>query len=289
MAEAKAFDPARVPVQPAATLMLLDDRPELEVLLLRRRAASDFVPGMYVFPGGRVDAEDAADEAVALCRGLEATEANARLGVARDGLGFWVAAIRETLEEAGVLFAAHAPDGRALDLTDAETAARVEALRIAVDRGHELLAEGARDAGFSLSLDTIHYVARWITPEGPTRRYDTRFFLAAMPAGQHASHDDDEAVDSLWAKPADALDRFASGVWPMFPPTVGMLRLLASYPSRDAAVAAAARAARGPEWPAKLATEGESWRIVLPADPDYEATPPGEIDAWVRLPAAPRL
>jgi len=285
MADAPAFDPARVPVRPAATLLLLDDRPELEVLLLRRRAASDFVPGMYVFPGGGVDAEDASDDARALCRGLDAVEADALLGLAEGGLGFWVAAIRETLEEAGVLLAAD--DAGALDPERAVTAARVARLRASVDGGHQRLAEGIGAAGWTLPLDAIHYVARWITPLGPTRRYDARFFLAPMPAGQEARHDEDEAVDSLWAKPAEALAHFESGAWPMMPPTVGMLRLLAGYPSRDAVVAAAARAARGPEEPAKLVTEGRNWRVVLPADPDYGATPGGEIDAWVRLPAAP--
>jgi 8-oxo-dGTP pyrophosphatase MutT (NUDIX family) len=99
--------PADVPVRPAATVMIVDDRPDLHVRLLRRRAGSEFVGGMDVFPGGGVDPGDAAPEVGAVCAGLSDATASRRLGLERGGLAYWVAAARETFEEAGVLFARH--------------------------------------------------------------------------------------------------------------------------------------------------------------------------------------
>src|SRR5215468_2135462 len=97
-----AASPSPISVRPAATVMVVDDRPDLHVLLLRRRAASQFVPGMDVFPGGGVDPHDAA---AAEAGDLDDARASARLGIARGGLAYWTAAARETFEEAGLRLA----------------------------------------------------------------------------------------------------------------------------------------------------------------------------------------
>ncbi len=231
-----AVSPAEVPVRPAATVMIVDDRPDLHVLLLRRRAGSAFVPGMDVFPGGGVDAHDAASDD----DGLDDAAASARLRVANGGLAYWVAAARETLEEASI----------------------------------------------ALALDSLCYAAHWITPPGPPRRYDTRFFLAALPPGQVAVADREEAVDAQWVRPAQALADFGSGARAMLPPTVGMLRILASYSSAAELVRAAAHAEAAPDRRVRLASGGKTWSVLLPDEPAH-AAPAGwrvsEIDAWVRL------
>ena len=277
--------PAGVPVRPAATIMLLADRPDLHVLLLRRRAGSAFVGGMMVFPGGGVDAADAEPAVEACCTGLDDRAASQRLGVARGGLAYWVAAVRETFEEAGVLLAVDARSGRALDFSSHEVGQRFATLRADVDAGRMRLADVVRAEGLRLSVDAIHYTARWITPVGPPRRYDTRFFVAALPAGQTAVHDDREAVDSEWRRPADALASFRSRELSMLPPTVGMLRILAGFSHAKDVVAAAAAQEDDPDQPARLTGDLDSggWRVLLPGDSDYETAPTLEQRAWVRL------
>jgi len=216
--------------------MVVDDRPDLHVLLLRRRAASQFVPGMDVFPGGGVDPHDAA---AAEAGDLDDARASARLGIARGGLAYWTAAARETFEEAGL----------------------------------------------RLAIDALHYAARWITPPGPPRRYDTRFFAAALPAGQTAVADRAEAVHAEWVRPAQALADLAAGARAMLPPTAGMLRILASYPSAAELLRAAARAESAPDQVVRLATDGKGWTVLLPGEPVDAATSAriAEMEAWVRL------
>ncbi len=274
--------PAAVPVRPAATIMLLDDRPDLHVLLLRRRAGSAFVGGMSVFPGGGVDPADAEPAVETCCAGQGDARASRRLGLSRGGLAYWVAAVRETFEEAGVLLAVDAASGRPPDLASPAAQQRFATLRAEVDAGRARFADAVRAEGLRLSVDAIHYTARWITPEGPPRRYDTRFFVAALPAGQTPVHDDREAVHSEWRRPADALARFARGELALLPPTVGMLRILAGFSQAADAVAAAAAQEDGPDRAARLVGEGASWRVVLPGDSDYE-TAAQEPRAWVRL------
>jgi hypothetical protein len=132
-------------------------------------------------------------------------------------------------------------------------------------------------------MDRIHYAARWITPVGPPRRYDTRFFVAALPAGQTPLHDAREAVHSEWLPPAQALTQFARGSLAMLPPTVGMLRILAGFARARDAMAAAAAHEDGADRPARITSDGEGWRVLLPGDADYDSAPAQEMRAWVRL------
>jgi len=278
---------AHVPVRSAATVMVVDDRPDLQVLLLRRRAGSEFVGGMSVFPGGGVDPHDADPEVAALCDGLDDVAASARLGLAEDGLAYWVAAVRETFEEAGVLFARHEEDGRPLDPAEPGAAERLAADRRAVDAGETRLADVVRDARLRLAVDAMHYTAQWITPVGPPRRYDTRFFVTAMPKGQTPVADRREAVDSEWVRPADALASYARGERAMLPPTLGMLRLLASYPDSETLIAAALRDERRSDRPVRMAVQGrDRFHILLPGE-SADDVPPGatilDTEAWVRL------
>jgi len=209
-----------VAIRDAATVMLVrdDEAGALEVFMLRRNLQSDFVGGAYVFPGGGVDDHDRYSDLEAVCEGRSDAAASGQLGIDSGGLAFWVAAIRESFEEAGVLLAYDGDDLVRFD--DPATEARFAAHRTAVDGGERRLVDVCRAEGLRLAVDTMYYFSHWITPEGPTRRYDTRFFVARAPAGQVPLHDDREVIANLWIRPSEALARYEAGDYEMIFPTV---------------------------------------------------------------------
>ncbi len=240
-----------VTLRDAATVMLIRDAIDedgadaIEVCMLRRNLASEFVAGVYVFPGGSVDPADRGQAAADLSRDLTDAQASAILGVESGGLSFWVAALRECFEEAGVLVAERdgsgGPDGGGagtlLDTSDPEVGRRFAAYRDAVNEGSLRLADVCRAENLRLATDTVHYVSHWITPELAPRRYDTRFFVTVAPAGQIASHDDGETIDTIWVRPADALAREVAGNIELLPPTIANLRSLEGFRSTTEAMA----------------------------------------------------
>lgn len=231
-----APDPVVVP-RPAATVMLLRDGTEgLEVLLLRRASSTPFVPGAHVFPGGAVDEADLPDEASDVVRGRTADEADRLLGVDGGGRAFFLAAVRECLEEAGIVLARRA-DGSPVTGED-PLFDQLPALRIALEAETRTLVDVLVEHDLHIALDDLAYVARWITPEPSPRRYDARFFAAAMPEGQQAGADGWEAVDAGWWSPSGALSDWQAGRIDLIEPTVASLELLAAYPSAAAAMAA---------------------------------------------------
>lgn len=270
----ESFDPTTVPVKPAATVLLLRDADAgMEVFMLRRTMNAVFAGGMYVFPGGRVDDADHADELEPICDGLDDPTASAKLQIERGGLAYWVAAIRECFEEAGVLLARHAGEvGDVVRFDDPEVAARFERERSAVYAGERPLAALCADERLLLTAGGIHYVSHWITPVGERRRFDTRFFLARAPHAQEPLHDDGETIESLWVRPEEALDRFHSGDLGMFPPTVRNLESLIDHDSADDALAAAAEVGPPPTILPKLRIddEGKVLGIAEPGDPGYD-------------------
>ena len=238
-----------VTVRDAATVLLVRDGERgLEVAMLRRRLDSGFVPGAYVFPGGAVDPGDRSLRWEARCTGHDDASASAVLGVPAGGLAFWVAAVRECFEEAGLLLARH-EDGRPLHLGDAVVAERFDRHRRAVDHGEVDLLDVVADERLHLPLGELHYFAHWITPELAPRRYDTRFFVGRAPEGHLLTHDGDETIAALWARPADALDRFSAGGFDLIRPTEHSLEILSAYPDADAVLAAAAAGPAGMETP----------------------------------------
>jgi 8-oxo-dGTP pyrophosphatase MutT (NUDIX family) len=264
---ADLIDPADVPVRPAATVMLvrdaIDGEPGVEVFMLRRTTNAAFGAGMYVFPGGRVDGVDGADEIAPFCEGLDDAAASRQLGVDHGGLAYWVAAVRECFEEAGVLLAEPRGGG---------------ALRLRNEDRHEVhdsslsLVELCRRDNLVLDLSTTHYVDHWITPVGEQRRFDTRFFLSEMPNDQVPLHDDKETVESLWVRPAEALRMQADGELTMMPPTMVNLRFLMPHATAAAALAAGAAVERPPCTLPKLRRDetGRMIGIAMPGDPDYD-------------------
>lgn len=236
-----------IPVRPAATVMLLrDTEGGLEVFMLRRTTAAAFAGGMYVFPGGRVDPADG-----------EGDEA------------FVVAAIRECYEECGVLLAADA-DGRMVD--DGHPAL---AHRDGVHDGTVDVRALAGEHGLRLLTDSLPWVSHWITPKGETtRRFDTRFFVAASPVGQTSHHDDSETVASMWVRPADALRQFEAGELQLMPPTVANLRFLSAHHDVAAAMAAAWEVGTPPCILPKIrVVDGRMAGIAMPGDADYDSLP----------------
>jgi 8-oxo-dGTP pyrophosphatase MutT (NUDIX family) len=245
----------------------------LEVLMVRRNLRSDFVGGAYVFPGGAVDPLDGGAEAEALCAGRSDAEASALLGQPAGGLAYWVAVVRETFEEAGLLLAAR-PDGPALLAGDPGEEARLAAARVAVNDGSRRFLDLCRDEGLRLAVGDIHYFAHWITPRGAPRRYDTRFFVAAAPDGQIAAHDAGETIADVWIAPAEALARHRAGEIEIIFPTIRNLQAISRFSTSDALLAAAARASSAvPAIEPRVVADGNGMRIVLPGDTGYEEAP----------------
>jgi len=279
------YDPESIAIRSAATVLILADRPDLQVLMLKRNARSIFVGDMWVFPGGAVDPEDGTPEADAVVEGLTDTQASKSLGIDKGGVAFWVAALRETFEEAGILLARTPGDDRLVDLSPSDTEERFATYRAGVNAGEVDFVSMVREQGLVLDGSGVHYVSRWVTPLGAPRRYDTRFFVTAMPEGQQALHDDDEAVHHEWIRPAEALALNESDEMLMMTPTVSMLNRLCRF--RDAAEAITA-AAGGTEDHNEMVRirygiEGPG-RIAWPDDRDYGQADPRAESGMVRWP-----
>lgn len=229
-----------VPVRPAATVMLVRDGADgLEVFMMQRTLSAVFARGHYVFPGGKVDDADHGSVFEPICDGLDDAGASARLGIERGGLAWFVAALREVFEEAGVLLARPADGDEVVPLDDPVVADRYNIARHAIHDGEISLADFCADERLLLLADRIHLVDHWLTPVGERRRFDTRFFLAAAPPAQRPLHDDKETIASRWVLPADALQMWRRGELQMFPPTVASLDFLARHADVDEAIGTA--------------------------------------------------
>ena len=254
----------------AATVMLVRDVDDgMEVFMLRRNLKSDFVGGAYVFPGGAVDEADRHADLEAVCEGRSDDEASVLLNVDRGGLAYWVAAIRESYEEAGVLLAYNL-DGDVISFAADDMAERFRVHRKAVDSGDLRLIEVCELEHLRLAVDQIHYFSHWITPVGPPRRYDTRFFVAAAPAEQVPLHDDRETIASLWVRPADALARHRAGELDMIMPTISNLEAIVRFNRSSELLEAAAAIGEIPAILPRIANVGDGVRILLPGDDGYD-------------------
>jgi 8-oxo-dGTP pyrophosphatase MutT (NUDIX family) len=245
----------------------------LEVLMVRRNLKSDFVGGAYVFPGGAVDLADGGTEAEALCAGRSDAEASALLGFPSGGLAYWVAVVRETFEEAGLLLARR-EHGPALLAGDQGEESRLAAARLRVNDGSLRFLDLCRQEGLRLSVDRIHYFAHWITPRGAPRRYDTRFFVAAAPPGQRAAHDAGETIAEVWITPEEALARHRAGDIEVIFPTIRNLQAIGRFDTSTELLNAAAQASSVPAIEPRVIADGNGMRIVLPGDEAHVATTP---------------
>lgn len=254
--------------RPAATVTLVRDTPRgFEVLMMQRNFQSVFMPGMHVFPGGAVDQHDSSEEIAALCTGLDDVQASRKLGIAGGGLAYWIAAIRESFEEAGILLACN-DQGEIVTLEDTVRAERFHSYRSRVEHGEHPLSEMLRDESLQLPLQQMTYFSHWITPIGAPRRYDTRFFVAAAPEAQKPLHDNRETINHVWVRPGEALDKNKQKQFDMRTPTVHTLRLFAEHDSVASLVKRMQALGNIPVIEPRIAKSG---RRVLPGDAEYEA------------------
>ena len=257
---------ATASVRPASTVVLLRERDELEVFLVRRHDRIAFMGGAHVFPGGSVDVSDGASVIGGVCDGIE-TVSNRMPDLPRDrAVAFHVAAVRELFEEAGVILARH--DGAMLAV-DASIAPFAEYRRELI-AGRLALRDIAVAEAVTLALDALTYFAHWITPESEPRRFDTRFFVAIAPDGQDAAHCEHETTDGVWLTPSDALARCRAGEIALPPPTWTTLRQIERH-ARAADVIAWARDRHVRSVQPMVIERGTARVIVLPGDPLHPA------------------
>jgi 8-oxo-dGTP pyrophosphatase MutT (NUDIX family) len=251
--------PEIAPAREAATVVLLRDAPEgLEVFMVKRHGLSDVLGGAYVFPGGKVDRADTDPQFIeqldAPQDGLHAALGEAELGRAAAA-GLFVAACRETFEEAGVLLAS----GVGEEL--------VREARTHASQGLSFADIVAR-LGMRLEWGNLVPWARWITPNVPAminKRFDARFFVAAMPGNQAALHDNHEATESFWLRPRVALEQYWAREINLAPAQIMSLAALARQRS-VAEVLGAARGSRPPVIQPEPFMHEQSRAIAFPGD-----------------------
>jgi len=277
MPETFSFDPPAepAPIRDAATVIVLRDGPHgVESLLLQRHGRSGFAADAWVFPGGVVDAPDAALPPPRWT-GIDPVARAARFQATPERtLALHVAAVRETFEESGLLLASR-PDGSAVDIEAASVAAMRRRLADRDDpAGAAEFNAWLAEEDLVLELGRLEYWARWITPVWEKRRYDTRFFLARAPEGQVAAFDDVETTGQHWIRARDALAAAERRELHMIYPTIKNLEALAEacgdVGGIDAAFACAAAMERiGTVLPHFEPTDDGGFRVLHPDDPDY--------------------
>lgn len=224
------------PTRDAATIVLLRDGADgIEAYLMRRQSTMKFAPGVYVFPGGKVQRSDLkVDEWV----GPTAAEWGERFGCDADAArGLVVAAVRETFEESGILLAGPDADTVVADTSSPE----LQAARLALENGEYGFAEFLAEHGLVLRADLVGAWSHWITPTFEPRRYDTRFFVAALPAGQVVGELPGEADRAAWMPVTRALAALEEGEAAMLPPTAITCREVSEHSAGGILEAAAAR------------------------------------------------
>jgi len=255
--------------RPAATLILVRDQDAgMEVLMIRRAQSAAFVGGAHVFPGGAIDAADAAAELAAHCDGLDDIEASRLLNVSQGGLAFWIAAMRECFEEAGLLLA-HDKNTAYADLNHPQHAPAFAQWRVLVREGRASLADLCREHGLRLATGRLAYFSHWITQPGRPRRFDTRFFVAEAPAAQTPSPDNSETVGHLWIRPSEALERHRRGEMHLVFPTIKTLESIARFANAAALMEYARTPREMRAMSPRSASSRDGAKLLVPGDYAY--------------------
>jgi 8-oxo-dGTP pyrophosphatase MutT (NUDIX family) len=251
---------APAPAHPSATVMLVrDGRAGLEVFMMARTRPMDGAMGALVFPGGKVDAEDHAPE----WQGLD-------VPAARPERAFWIAAVRETFEEAGILIARQAAP------PSMPVAAGLAARLVADQRDHLLdrattFLAIMTGAGLEPALEAMVPFAHWRTPIDLPKRFDTHFFLVTAPSEQEARHDGREMAECRWVAPGAVMAEAAAGKRTLVPATRLNLELLSESPTVAEAFTAARQRTIVTVMPESIRTEA-GWRVRIPAGAGYRTT-----------------
>lgn len=261
----------------ATVLMLRELGGELEVLMMRRGAGLAFMAGMWVFPGGRVDASDSEPairarvppQARRCCSGRLCTSQGEPLGD-DEALALLVAACRETFEESGVLLARDR-DGAPCD---ARRTARLQEARATVSGNAAAFGALLEQEDLYLDVAPLVYWSHWITPSLEPRRFDTRFFAIAVPPDQAASADRGELTEHAWIRPAAVHEAIERREIRVVPPTLLTLEDLAECHARHGGLTAMLAAERDRPTPPvlpRIEPRSDEFRVVMPWDPGYAA------------------
>jgi 8-oxo-dGTP pyrophosphatase MutT (NUDIX family) len=213
----------------------------IEILLVLRHRRSRFVPGYHVYPGGIVDPEDFEPGIERFCRGIDRKQASEILpdmSRPEKALGAWVAGIRETFEEVGMLIARRR-DGSRVTIGTEEEKKRFCGYRRALNNGEMKFSQMLEQEDLSLPLGQLRYFSHWITPEPLPLRYDVRFFLAEAPEDQAVAHDGVELTEHVWLTPAKALEAYEAGKIGMVLPQIMTLADVSCFHTVEDALAEA--------------------------------------------------
>lgn len=258
----------------AATVMLLrpcsgEGDEGIEVLLVLRNRRSSFVPGYYVFPGGKIDPEDYEPGMERFCRGINRQNTAALLNdmsQPEKALGAWIAGIRETFEEVGLLIARRNDGAPVAFETDGDRR-RFERYRQALIKGEMKFSSILEVEDLVLQGDDLHYFSHWITPEPLPLRYDVRFFVTPFPAGQAVSHDGVELTSHVWLRPAEALKNYETGKIGMVLPQIVTIQELSRFKTVEEVILSAE----------KRHVQATLTRMVQMDDKYVEVMPDGEV------------
>lgn len=236
LVHANSIDEPAEPVDAATIVLVRDGAEGIEAYLLRRQSTMEFAAGMYVFPGGKVQASDREVDAWV---GPPPEAWGELFGCDADtARGLVVAAVRETFEESGILLAGSDAETVVGDTSSVE----MQAARVALDNGEYGFGEFLAEQGLLLRADLLGAWSRWITPAFEPRRYDTRFFVASLPEGQVVGELPGEADRAQWAPLARVLEYVDAGKAMMLPPTAITCREVSRFSAGGVLAAAADRA-----------------------------------------------
>lgn len=263
------------PLRDAATIIITrspaadaDHKDPFEVFMVKRSSRSSFMANAYVYPGGALDEADCDPKlherlATDLRTTLKTSEDPAR------ALGLYMAGIRETFEEAGLLLASRRGEEKLIDLNaDAQIMARFARHREDLRRGAISLLELALAEDLCFWPERLAYFSRWITPYFESKRFDARFFVAYAPRAQEASHDQEETTASRWISPTQAIEAYERGELYLAPPTYATLWELKAFESVQALFERFAQQTPPTILP-HLVTSQDMMTLLLPNDPDY--------------------
>jgi len=230
----------------AATVMLLKPHQnalekDIDILMVLRNRRSRFVPGYHVYPGGILDPEDFEPGIESFCRGItrkQASDILPDMSHPDKALGAWVAGIRETFEEVGMLIALR-KDGSPVRIQTEMEQKRFCSYRRALNKGEMKFSQMLEKEELILPLDRLHYFSHWITPESLPLRYDVRFFVTEAPEAQVVIHDGVELTEHLWLTPSRALEDYEKGKIGMVLPQIMTLVDVSRFRTVEEAISSA--------------------------------------------------